>query len=69
MYIKDRYAKLFPSKTRMPAKPLRTALGSLIIQKQYEIHRSVSFRGKAKSPTEFGAKLDMSFDENGMARI
>lgn len=25
----------FPSKTGMPAKPLRTALGSLIIQKQY----------------------------------
>ncbi len=33
--IEDRYAKLFPSKTGMPAKPLQTALGSLIIQKQY----------------------------------
>lgn len=33
--IEDRYAKLFPSKTGMPAKPLRMALGSLIIQKQY----------------------------------
>ena len=33
--IEDEYAKLFPSKTGMPAKPLRTALGSLIIQKQY----------------------------------
>ena len=33
--IEDRYASLFPSKTGMPAKPLRTALGSLIIQKQY----------------------------------
>ena len=33
--IEDRYAELFPSKTGMPAKPLRTALGSLIIQKQY----------------------------------
>ena len=33
--IEDRYAKLFPSKTGNPAKPLRTALGSLIIQKQY----------------------------------
>lgn len=26
-------------------------------------------RGKAKNPTEFGAKLDMSIDEHGMARI
>ena len=34
--IEDRYADLFPSKTGMPAKPLRMALGSLIIQKQYE---------------------------------
>lgn len=33
--IEDRYAKLFPGKTGMPAKPLRTALGSLIIRKQY----------------------------------
>ena len=34
--IEDRYADLFPSNTGMPAKPLRMALGSLIIQKQYE---------------------------------
>lgn len=34
--IEDRYAKLFPSKTGMPAKPLRMALGLLIIQKQYD---------------------------------
>lgn len=34
--IEDRYADLFPSKTGMPAKPLRVALGSLIIQKQYD---------------------------------
>ncbi len=33
--IEDRYAGLFPSHTGMPAKPLRVALGSLIIQKQY----------------------------------
>ena len=26
-------------------------------------------RGKAKSPVEFGAKLDLSVDENGMSRI
>ena len=31
--IEDRYASLFQSKTGMPAKPLRTVLGSLIIQK------------------------------------
>ena len=30
------YAGPFPSKTGMPAKPLRAALGSLIIQEQYE---------------------------------
>ena len=34
--IEDRYAQLFPSRTGMPAKPLRAALGSLLIQKQYE---------------------------------
>lgn len=34
--IEDRYAELFPSKTGMPAKPLRLTLGSLIIQKQYD---------------------------------
>ena len=31
----EKYAELFPSKTGMPAKPLRMALGSLLIQKQY----------------------------------
>ena len=34
--IEDCYAELFPSSTGMPAKPLRLALGSLIIQKQYD---------------------------------
>ena len=33
--IEDRYADLFPGNTGHPAKPLRMALGSLIIQKQY----------------------------------
>lgn len=33
--IEEKYAELFPSKTGMPAKPLRMALGSLLIQKQY----------------------------------
>lgn len=32
--IEEKYAKLFPSKTGMPTKPLRMALGSLLIQKQ-----------------------------------
>ena len=33
--IEDRYADLFPSEVGMPAKPLQTALGSLLIQKEY----------------------------------
>lgn len=33
--IEDRYAKLFPSEVGVPAKPLQTALGSLLIQKEY----------------------------------
>ena len=33
--IEEKYAELFPSKTGMAAKPLRMALGSLLIQKQY----------------------------------
>ena len=33
--IEEKYAKLFPSGTGMPAKPLQMALGSLMIQKQY----------------------------------
>ncbi|MCF0187161.1 MAG: IS5 family transposase [Bacteroidaceae bacterium] len=32
--IEEKYAALFPSNTGMPAKPLRMALGSLLIQKQ-----------------------------------
>jgi len=32
--IEDKYAELFKSSTGMPAKPLRCALGSLLIQKQ-----------------------------------
>ncbi len=34
--IEEKYASLFPSRTGMPAKPLQVALGSLIIQKQYD---------------------------------
>lgn len=33
--IKEKYPKLFPSKTGITAKPLRMALGSLLIQKQF----------------------------------
>ena len=36
MEIEEKYASLFPSQTGMPAKPLQVALGSLIIQKQYD---------------------------------
>lgn len=34
--IEKEYANLFPSRKGMPAKPLRMALGSLMIQKQYD---------------------------------
>ena len=34
--IEERYAELFPSHTGMPVKPLRVALGSLLMQKQYD---------------------------------
>lgn len=34
--IEEKYAALFPSNKGMPAKPLRTALGSLLIQKQLQ---------------------------------
>jgi len=34
--IEEKYSSLFPSKTGMPAKPLQMALGSLLIQKQYD---------------------------------
>lgn len=34
MLLRKKYTALFPGKTRMPAKPLRMALGSLLIQKQ-----------------------------------
>ncbi len=34
--IEEKYASLFPSQTGMRAKPLQVALGSLIIQKQYD---------------------------------
>ena len=33
--IEDCYAELFPGEVGMPAKPLQTALGSLLIQKEY----------------------------------
>lgn len=34
--IEERYSSLFPSRIGMPAKPLQTALGALLIQKQYD---------------------------------
>ncbi len=33
--IEEKYAGLFPGKTGMPTKPLRIAMGSLMLQKQY----------------------------------
>ena len=33
--IEQHYASLFPSNTGVPVKPLQTALGALLIQKQY----------------------------------
>ena len=33
--IEEKYSSLFPSNKGNPAKPLRLALGSLLIQKQY----------------------------------
>ena len=33
--IEEKYAALFPSKKGVPAKPLRTALDSLLIQKNF----------------------------------
>ena len=33
--IEEKYAELFPSDTGNPAKPVRMALGALLIQKQY----------------------------------
>ena len=41
--IEDKYAELFPSNTGMPAKPLRMALGSLLIQKQLGFSRIRTF--------------------------
>ncbi len=32
-FLEELYAALFPSDTGMPAKPLQTALGTLMIQK------------------------------------
>ena len=55
--IEDRYANLFPNDTGMPAKPLRMALGSLLIQKQYgysdrELVEQITERLVAKMSTE-----------------
>ena len=44
--IEDRYATLFPREVGMPAKPLRTALGSLLIQKEYGYSERVIPQGK-----------------------
>ena len=51
---------------KRPAEKVRTAIKIVSISQPY-IRPIV--RGKAKAPTEFGAKLDLSVDEHGMARL
>ena len=48
--IEERYATLFPSNTGMPAKPLQVALGSLIIQKQYDYSDREFVEQKRETP-------------------
>ena len=45
--IEERYAGLFPSEVGMPAKPLQTALGSLLIQKNTAI-QTVNWLNRSK---------------------
>ena len=47
--IEEKYAALFPSKKGMPAKPLRTALGSLLIQKQLQFSKRTGRGNTRKS--------------------
>ncbi len=48
--IEEYYANLFPSNTGMPAKPLRVALGSLIIQKLIGFSDRELVRNLAENP-------------------
>ena len=48
--IEEKYAELFPSSTGMPAKPLRMALGSLLIQKKYERLRAYLWVNSSPTP-------------------
>ena len=54
--IEAEYAKLFPSHTGMPAKPLRMALGSLLIQKQYRYPDPKLFSVDVQPVTAFTMK-------------
>ena len=59
--IEEKYAELFPSKTGMPARPLRMALGSLLIQKQYDYSdkdiAELRNRNKPRKHEELAAKM------------
>ena len=52
--IEERYAELFPGHTGMPAKPLRVALGSLLIQKQYDYSDRELVEQITEKPAECG---------------
>ena len=60
-----------PKKLAYETAPIRHyTLYDMILQRLFELRGDLSNRGrgKAKAPTEFGAKLDMSIDERGLAR-
>lgn len=59
--------KVFEQQEYMYKNDVRSVPNRIVSISQPYIRPIV--RGKAKSPTEFGAKLDMSLDSNGYARI
>ena len=58
--IEDRYAGLFPSKVGMPAKPLQTALGSLLIQKKSTAIQTVNWLSRSKKTRTISTSLDLT---------
>ena len=63
--IEAEYSQLFPSKTGMPAKPLRMALGSLLIQKQYGFSDEYEEKPKHRQNSE---QNSICLYDQGMAR-
>ncbi len=59
--------QLFGQQQYIYENNVHTVLNRIISISQPYIHPIV--RGKAASPVEFGAKLDLSIDENGMVRL